>query len=94
MTAMPVAQRMTADEFLDATFDDGRRRQLVDGEVVLNQPKLPHQRVVVGLLVALNDWVRAKPGRGEVILPLDVRNDDSNVYGPLPGFELPLRLLF
>jgi len=81
MTVMPVAQQMTADEYLALPYD-GRRTQLVEGEVVLNEPKLLHQRLVVRLLAALNDWVRAKSGRGEVILPLDVRIDDRNVYGP------------
>jgi Uma2 family endonuclease len=78
---MPVAQYMTADEYLATEFDE-RRRQLIDGEVVLNQTKMPHQRVVVRLLVALSDWTRAESGRGEAILPLDVRIDDLNVYGP------------
>jgi Uma2 family endonuclease len=81
MTAMPVAHPMTADEYL-ALPDDGRRTQLVEGEVILNETKMPHQRVVVKLLVALSDWIRDEAGRGEVILPLDVRIDDLNVYGP------------
>ena len=51
MTTMPVAQRMTADEYLAQPLDEREpRTQLIDGEVVLNQPKLPHQRVVVRLL--------------------------------------------
>jgi len=82
MTAMSVAQRMTADEFLAMTFDDGRPRQLIEGEVVLTEPRLPHQRVVVRLLFVLEEWVRAAPRRGEAILPLDTRIDDRNVYAP------------
>jgi Uma2 family endonuclease len=78
---MPVAQFMTADEFLALPYD-GRRTELIEGEVVLHEPKMPHQRVIVRLLFGLEEWVRAESGRGEVILPLDVRIDDLNVYGP------------
>ncbi len=64
MTAMPVAQYMTADEYLATEFDE-RRRQLIDREVALNETRLPHQRVLVRLLFALEQWLRAEPGRGE-----------------------------
>ncbi|MGI8729339.1 MAG: Uma2 family endonuclease [Solirubrobacteraceae bacterium] len=76
-----VAQRMTADEYL-AHPGDGRRWMLVEGEVILNQPALPHQVVLMKLILALGDWVRAEDGRGLMTLPLDVRIDDYNVFGP------------
>jgi len=49
------AQRMTADEYLAAPYD-GRRTMLVEGEVILNQPALPHQTVLMKLIFALGDW--------------------------------------
>lgn len=83
MTAMSVAQRMTADEFLRLPEGtDGRTSQLVDGEVVMNEPSPRHQIVQGELFGALWLWARAAPGRGRVIPPLDVRMDDANVYGP------------
>lgn len=81
MDAMAVAQRMTADEFLAIPYD-GVRSELVGGEVVVFQPTTLHQIVLMDLLTALNDWVRAEPGRGRLSLPLDVKIDDHNVYGP------------
>ncbi len=83
MTAMPVAQRMTADEFLLLPENPyGFSSQLIDGEVVMNDPLPMHQYVVGDLHVALCVWARAEPGRGRVTIPLDVRLDDHNVFGP------------
>ena len=76
-----VAQRMTADEYL-AMPDDGRRTMLVDGEVILNVASALHQFVLGDLLTALHEWPSAAPGRGETMLPIDVKLDDRNVYGP------------
>ncbi|MDQ3675384.1 MAG: Uma2 family endonuclease, partial [Actinomycetota bacterium] len=78
---MPVAQHLSADEYFDLPYDE-RRTQLIEGEVVVYEPKPMHQRVLLRLLMELYDWVRAQHGRGEVILPLDVQIDDRNVYGP------------
>jgi len=75
---------MTTDEFL-ATYTEetpGRTIQLIAGEVVVNQPALPHQRALVKLVHALSTWAMASAGRGEVSLPLDVRVDDENLYAP------------
>jgi Uma2 family endonuclease len=82
MPGMAVAERkLTADEFL-ALEDPRRGLQLIAGEVVVNQPGWRHQRAVGSLAVALCDWMRAGTRRGEVILPLDVKLDDHNVYAP------------
>lgn len=43
MTAVPVQQRMTADEFLAIPPGEGPRwQELVDGEVVVNEPNALH----------------------------------------------------
>lgn len=81
MTAMAVAQRMTADEFLAMPYD-GVRSELVEGEVVVEQPLNLHQWTVQELYGALRDWTSEEPARGSISLPLDVRVDDRNVYGP------------
>jgi Uma2 family endonuclease len=82
MNAMAkVAQRMTADEYLAAP-DDGRRTWLVDGEVVLNQPANLHQVVLLDVIAALLAWESAAPDRGRVSLPLDVKLNEYNVFGP------------
>jgi Uma2 family endonuclease len=81
MPAMPVALPMTADEYLSLPVTE-QRTQLIAGEVVVTDPLPRHQIAVRDLLVALLDWTRAEPGRGELMLPLDVRLDELNVYGP------------
>jgi len=81
MMAMTVAQRMTADEFLATTFDE-RWVELIDGEVVVNEPRLPHGLVSTELIVALRAWTDAADDRGMVVVPIDVRLDDRNVYAP------------
>ncbi len=83
MNAMSVAQKMTAEEFLRLPEDpNGFTSQLIDGEVVMNDPSPLHQYVVRDLLFALVTWTRDAPGRGEITIPLDVRLDERNVYGP------------
>ena len=81
MNAMSVAAVMTADEYL-ALGEGHPRTQLIEGEVVLNAPQLPHQLVCTHLEVALVVWSRAAAGRGLAIRPLDVRLNDRNVYNP------------
>jgi Uma2 family endonuclease len=83
MNPMSVARRMAADEFLRLPEDPfGFSSQLIDGEVVMNDPLPLHQFVVIDVLVALVAWTRAAPGRGQATMPLDVRLDERNVFGP------------
>ena len=83
MIGMAVAQRMTADEFLGLPEPElGRPWNLVDGEVVVNDPTPLHQEVVAELAYALQAWVRAARGRGRVWPSLDIRLDERNVFSP------------
>ncbi len=82
MNAMvQVAQRMTADEYLAAPYDE-RHTELVEGEVIVHQPLNLHQFVLLDLTVALSTWATATAGRGRASMPLDVKLDDRNVFGP------------
>jgi Uma2 family endonuclease len=81
MSAMHVVQRMTADEYL--TLGEGHpRTQLIEGEVVLYEPELLHQMVLMDLMGGLREWTKAAPGRGLLSLPLDVKLDERNVFAP------------
>jgi Uma2 family endonuclease len=80
MEAMTLVQRMSADEYL--AWDGPRGTNLVEGEVVMPQPRRIHQRVLRQLFLALSTWDVATEGRGETILPIDVSLDDGNVYAP------------
>lgn len=83
MTAMPAARTMTAREFLELPPPErGRPWNLVEGELVVNQPTPLHQRAALELAFALKGWADARPGRGQVCLPIDVLLDERNVYAP------------
>ncbi len=79
MTA--TATRMTAEEYYAITVV-GDRKQLVDGEIVVNEPKAIHALLQMRLASALHTWVNAAEGRGLALMPTDVRMDERNVYGP------------
>ena len=72
---------MTVDEFF-ALGEAPFKYWLVEGHLVVNEPKLPHQIAVGNILFALQSWRRAAPGRGHVGMPADFRLDDRNVYAP------------
>lgn len=75
------ATQITADAYL-AEAVEGERTQLVEGTVVVNEPKLIHGRLQLRLLIALASWTAAGPRRGEAFPPTDVRVDEHNVYAP------------
>jgi Uma2 family endonuclease len=81
MDGVTAAQRMTADEFL-ALETHERWRELIDGEVVVNEPSWMHNRSQLRICVALEGWILGKPTRRAVGLPLDVALDERNVYAP------------
>jgi Uma2 family endonuclease len=76
-----LVQRMTADEYL-ALGEGYPRTELIEGEVVVDQPRVPPQRVLRAAFRALDGWALAADGRGEVMWPLDVKLDERNVFGP------------
>ncbi len=61
---------------------EGDRKQLVDGAIVVNEPKLIHAELQARLLIALRTWTEAEPGRGIAFLPTDVVIDEYNLYAP------------
>ena len=73
--------RLTAEEYYALPPTD-RRTQLIDGEVVVDQPNLRHQRIAGELHGLLWSWLREHPGRGETTLPVDVQLGERNVFAP------------
>jgi Uma2 family endonuclease len=78
---MATAERMTAERYYEITVE-GDRKQLVDGRIVVNEPKTVHALLQFRVAVALGVWVQAREGRGLALTPTDVRMDEYNVYGP------------
>lgn len=66
---------------LEGMPDDGRRYELIDGELLVSPaPGLPHQRVAFRLARILDD---ACPDEGEVVIaPFSVQPDDTNDLQP------------
>ena len=61
---------------------DGRRFQLIDGELVMNEPSRMHNESQGCVYFALRQWAKAAAGRGWTGVPLDVQIDDRNVHSP------------
>ncbi len=80
MKVVTVAQRMTAQEYL--ALPEQRWTDLVEGEVVVAQPRIEHQAVAGRLFHLLTLWTEQASGRGEATLPVDVELDDVNIYAP------------
>lgn len=75
------ATRITAERYYELTVK-GDRKQLVEGEIVVNEPKTIHALLQLRIGAALHVWIEAGAGRGLALMPTDVRMDEYNVYGP------------
>jgi len=86
--------RLTADEYF-ALPPTERRTQLINGEIVVTEASLRHQRIAFEIAHLLTNWLRDNPGHGEAGIPVDVHLDDFNVFAPdvwwVPEDEKPAR---
>jgi Uma2 family endonuclease len=73
-------RRITADEYLNG--EETRFIELIDGRLVVDEPTFWHQELAGRVYFALRTWIAAAPGRGVVTLPVNVRLDEHNVFGP------------
>ena len=68
---------------LEAFPDDGLRRELLDGELIVSpSPKTRHQELVGRLHLALGNHVAAHGGGHVYLAPLDIILSDTNVVEP------------
>lgn len=81
MTVVTGTKRISADEYFATADDWPRSTELIDGEVVASTPSSRHQRIL-GFLYRRVAWTEGGSGRGEVMIPFDVRLDDDHVYAP------------
>ena len=61
---MAIQTRLSIEEFLRGDWPPGA--QLIDGEVIVNDPTLWHQEIAKRVIVALELWIRAGSDRGRV----------------------------
>ena len=78
---MSLATGLSAEEFL-ARDDWPRTAQLISGEVIVDQPALPHQLILGKLHARMLAWSEAEPGRGLPGLSVDLTLGPSDVYAP------------
>jgi Uma2 family endonuclease len=76
-----VQTKLTVEEYFAVTVE-GDRTQLIDGEVVVNDPKPPHADAQFEIVTALRRWTASPAGHGRAMLPIDVFVDPHNLYGP------------
>ena len=80
--AVQTTTRLTYDDLLKMP-DDGKRYEIIDGELFVNaSPVVRHQRIVGNLYFVLRSWLE-EHGGGEVFgSPVDVVFDPENVTVP------------
>lgn len=89
VTAHP--QRYTVDEFF-ALPGEQRHTQLIDGEIVVNQPSMRHQTILLWIAYELETFRRANPEFGRPGLEADMPVGEHNVYVPDLWWASPARL--
>ena len=82
MCAMEAAtDHITAEQYF-ASSREGDRTQLIDGVMVVNEPRFLHGVLQVRIASALHIWADGAPGRGRASMPIDVTLSEHDVYGP------------
>ena len=86
--------RLTADEYF-ALPPTEQRTQLINGEIVVTEAALRHQRIAGEIYRLLTNWLIEHPGHGEAGILVDVHLDDFNVFAPdvwwVPDDDKPAR---
>jgi len=79
--SLQTSTRLTYDDFVKLP-DDGKRYEIIDGELFVNASPVPrHQDIVGNIYFALRVWFRANGGK-VFVSPLDVVFDTYNVVEP------------
>ncbi len=79
--ATETKQRMTTEAYL-ALSEERHFTQLIDGEVIETEATGRHQLLTKRILFAFCTWTQQAPNRGEAFIPINVRMDARNVFGP------------
>jgi Uma2 family endonuclease len=72
---------ITAEQYYARTVE-GDRKQLVDGQIVVTEPRLIHGLLQARIVLGLGRWIERGERRGLATGPTNVAMDDYNVYGP------------
>jgi Uma2 family endonuclease len=80
--SLMTTNQLSAEEYLATDDLRQRRTELLNGEVIVHEPSVRHQRIVQLLDARLFNWVEAGTGRGESPATLNVKLDDTTVMAP------------
>ncbi len=76
------AKKLTYDDYVNLP-DDGKRYEIIDGELYVNpSPNMKHQRVLGNLFVSLTTFVEKHKLGLVFVAPFDVVMSDINVVQP------------
>jgi Uma2 family endonuclease len=76
------ATLLTSDEYIATGDTRPRRTQLINGEVIVNNPTIRHQEIVSYIHHRFMTWMEEKSGRGRSPGQIDVKIDSDNVFAP------------
>jgi Uma2 family endonuclease len=76
------ATLLTADEYIATGDTRPRWTQLIDGEVIMTNPTIRHQKIVQFTQLAILQWLQESPGRGDSPGQIDVKFGDDTVLAP------------
>jgi Uma2 family endonuclease len=74
-------RKITADEFFALTAEQPRA-QLIDGVIVVSEPQMRHERIILWLVHLFMSHREGHPGCGELAGHIDTPLDEHNVYVP------------
>ena len=79
---MTISTKFTHADLL-AIPNDGKRREIVDGELIVTPaPKLSHQEILLNLAMAFGKYLEQNPIGKLIISPMDVILSDFDVLEP------------
>jgi hypothetical protein len=82
------ATLLTADDYIATGDTRPRWTELINGEVVVNNPTICHQVTLSRIHLELMIWARGGPGRGTSPGQLDIKFDNGNVLAQMSfGFR-------
>ena len=74
-------QLMDADTFL-ARPESPWREELIDGQLVVNEPTWRHQMAAIQIVRSLIGWIEGGDGTGRANIPVNLRISDRDVLSP------------
>ena len=82
MFRMTISTKFTHADLL-AIPNDGKRREIVDGELIVTPaPKLGHQEILLNLAMAFGKYLEQHPTGKLIISPMDIILSDFDVLEP------------